>query len=83
MADITEKSSLLEVATIVSETLSQAGITATLSGGGAVTIYSDNAYQSHDLDFVTAAVIADLKPVLTSIGFVHTGVQHFRNSSIR
>lgn len=74
MADITRESSLLEVATIVSEALSQAGIIATLSGGGAVAIYSDNEYQSHDLDFVTAAIIADLKPVLASIGFVHTGV---------
>ena len=36
---------------------SKAGITATLSGGAAVAIYSDNKYESHDLDFVTAAII--------------------------
>lgn len=74
MAVITKDSSLVEVATIVSDALSRAGIAATLSGGSAVSIYSDNLYQSHDLDFVTAAIIAELKPVLTSLGFIHTGV---------
>jgi hypothetical protein len=74
MAKIRKDSSLVEVAAIVSQALSKAGIAATLSGGGAVAIYSDNKYQSHDLDFVTAAMIAELEPVLTSIGFVHTGV---------
>lgn len=74
MAVITEDSSLVEVATIVSDALSHAGIAATLSGGGAVSIYSYNLYQSHDLDFVTAAIISELEPVLTSLGFIHTGV---------
>ncbi len=74
MPDITEQSSLEEVAAIVSDALEKAGITATLSGGSAVTIYSNNQYLSRDLDFVTSAMVADLKPVLERLGFEHTGV---------
>jgi len=59
---------------LAASALERAGIAATLSGGAAVSIYSNNEYQSKDLDFVTAALIADLSPVLTELGFVHTGV---------
>jgi hypothetical protein len=74
MTIICKDSTLLEVAVAVSDALDSAGITATLSGGGAVSIYSDNQYQSHDLDFVTAAVIAELEPVLVSLGFIRTNI---------
>ena len=63
MSEITPKSTLQDVAAIVSSSLEQAGIAATLSGGAAVYIYSDNQYQSEDLDFVTAAMLADVSPV--------------------
>ena len=74
MAEITPNSTLQDVAAIVSNSLEQAGIAATLSGGAAVSIYTDNEYQSKDLDFVTAALVADISPVLDELGFVHTGV---------
>jgi len=51
---INSKTSLQELAVIISTALERAGITATLSGGAAVSIYSDNAYLSADLDFVRA-----------------------------
>ena len=70
---IDEHTSLEELAAIVSEALEKAGITATLSGGAAVSIYSGNRYQSEDLDFVTAALVDDLKAALEPLGFVHTG----------
>ena len=70
---IDEHMSLEELAAIVSEALEKAGITATLSGGAAVSIYSDNRYESEDLDFVTVALIDELKTVLEPLGFVHTG----------
>jgi hypothetical protein len=72
MAEITRATSLQELAVIVSEALERAGIIATLSGGSAVSIYSDNRYQSHDLDFVTLAAPARLQPVVASLGFVQT-----------
>jgi hypothetical protein len=74
MTEITRESTLLEVAAAVSAALQRAGIEATLSGGAAVSIYSANEYQSKDLDFVTAAVIDELRPVLEELGFRHTGV---------
>jgi murein DD-endopeptidase len=55
---ITETTALIELATLVSEALERAGIVATLSGGAAVSIYSENRYLSEDLDFVTVAVVA-------------------------
>jgi len=70
---INSKTTLVELATIVSDALENAGLIATLSGGAAVSIYTDNRYQSVDLDFVTAALVKDLKVVLEPLGFQHTG----------
>lgn len=74
MPEITEQSTVEEVAAIVSDALENAGITAILSGGSAVTIYSNNQYLSRDLDFVTSAMVAELNPVLERLGFQHSGV---------
>lgn len=65
---------LAEVGAVISSALQEEGIAATLSGGAVVTIYSHNEYQSKDLDFVTAAQLSVLKPVLERLGFIHTGV---------
>jgi len=70
---LTANSTVEDVAATVSQALSDAGIVATLSGGAAVSIYSHNAYQSQDLDFVTAAILVDIRPVMESLGFKHTG----------
>ncbi len=58
-----------ELAALVSQALDAAGITATLSGGGAVSIYTHNEYQSADLDFVTAASHKELQSVIEPLGF--------------
>jgi len=70
---ISKDSSLIEVAAIVSNALTKAKIQATLSGGGAVSIYTDNTYESKNLDFVTAALLENVKPVMGSLGFQHSG----------
>ncbi len=70
---IDSETTLTELAAIVSEALSKAGIVATLAGGSAVSAYTENRYESEDLDFVTAALLEDLRPVLEPLGFVHTG----------
>jgi len=61
--------SAAELAALVSQTLEAAGITATLSGGGAVSIYSDNQYESRDLDFVTSERRNRLSSALAPLGF--------------
>ena len=70
---ITGKTTMTELAALVSEELEEAGIVATLSGGSAVSVYTENRYESEDLDFVTTALLEELKPVLEPLGFVHTG----------
>jgi hypothetical protein len=66
---INANTSAVELAALVSQTLEAAGIKATLSGGGAVSIYSDNEYQSKDLDFVTAERRDRLSATLAPLGF--------------
>ena len=41
-----------EVAALVCDALSRAEIPVVLSGGAVVSIYSDNEYESFDLDFI-------------------------------
>ena len=70
---ISNDTTLTELAAIVSEALERHGVVATLSGGAAVSIYSDHRYLSQDLDFVTVAFVDELKAALEPLGFVHTG----------
>lgn len=58
-----------ELAAHVSQALEAAGIKATLSGGGAVSIYTNNEYESKDLDFVTAERRDALAVALAPLGF--------------
>lgn len=57
------------MATLVSEALRKNHIEAFLSGGAVVTIYSENEYQSWDLDFISHADRKKIKKVMESIGF--------------
>jgi len=70
---ISETTTLTELAALVCAALERQEITATLSGGAAVSIYSDNQYVSEDLDFVTIALVKQLKVALEPLGFEHTG----------
>lgn len=72
MAEITANTSLPELASIVSQTLMAGGVEATLSGGAAVSIYTDNRYQSKDLDFVSSAAQQTLAALIRPLGFVET-----------
>lgn len=66
---ITANTTAVELAAWVSQLLEAAGITATLSGGGAVSIYTENQYQSNDLDFVTVERRKRLSEMLEPHGF--------------
>lgn len=69
MSRITQKSTIAEVGAIVCEALKQAGLDVFLSGGAVVSIYTDNRYESYDLDFVTLADRSKVKRVMESLGF--------------
>ncbi len=75
---ITANTSPVELAALVSQALEAAGIKATLSGGGAVSVYTHNKYQSSDLDFVTVARRDVLNAALRPLGFTLTkDLRHF------
>jgi len=72
----------VELAALISQTLEEAGIIATLSGGSAVSMYSDNRYKSKDLDFVTAERRDRLTVALEPLGFTLANDQrHFTHPS--
>lgn len=61
-----------ELGAFVSGHLEDHGVKVTLTGGACVTIYSDNRYQSFDLDFIEEmpAGRKRLKDILAVIGFM-------------
>lgn len=69
MTKITRDLKIDEVAALIWEALNRAGIDAFLSGGSVVTIYSNNAYQSFDLDFISLSAFKKIEPVMYSLGF--------------
>ena len=73
MVEITDETTVDELAAIISQTLEAVGIVATLSGGGAVSVYTENEYQSRDLDFVTAARHKELRDAIAPLGFRESG----------
>lgn len=79
---ITPDTSMAEIAVLVSEALERAGIPAVLSGGGAVSHYSDNEYMTTDLDFVSVASNKSIAPVVAELGFVPSG-KDFRHPNSR
>jgi hypothetical protein len=70
-------SSIEEVAAVVSDALTSAGITAVLSGGAAVQIYTSGLYKSRDLDFVASASQRELQRVLQRLGYTRQAGRHF------
>ena len=74
---LSASSSVDEVAAIVSDALTSAGITAVLSGGAAVQIYTSGLYELRDLDFVASASQRELEQVLNRLGFTREAGRHF------
>lgn len=74
---ITADTSPLELAALVSQALAEAGITAVLSGGAAVSVYTENKYVSDDLDFVTSERVPRLAAALGPLGFVRREGRYF------
>ncbi len=68
--------SLKDLAAFVSEELRKRDINAILVGGACVTIYSQNRYQSYDLDFATFEDLSKIKKAMKDLGFQSKG-RHF------
>lgn len=74
---ISHKTTILEMGCIVCDALSKASINAFLSGGAVVTIYSENEYQSFDLDFVSHGDFKKITDVMERLGFTREKGRHF------
>src|ERR1700733_9995283 len=61
--------SLQELAGYVSEELRKRGVDTVLVGGACVTIYSNNRYQSYDLDYITYDDMKKVEKALEELGF--------------
>ena len=77
MNKIRRDSDISEIAALVSEALERAGITAVLSGGAAVSIYTENAYMSRDLDFVSSDSLDRIEEVLSELEFERVSIRYF------
>lgn len=64
---------LKDLACLIYETLKNDGINAILVGGACVSIYSENRYQSYDLDFVTYEDLKSIEKALKKLGFKREG----------
>ena len=64
---------LEELAALVSTKLHEHNIEAILVGGGCVSIYSHNAYQSYDLDYVTHEDLSKVAKALKELNFTQNG----------
>lgn len=64
-----KKITLENLAGFLSEELRKRGIQTILVGGACVTIYSQNRYQSYDLDFVTYDEMKVVQKALAELGF--------------
>lgn len=70
---ITPKTTRLELAAIITEALSKNGIQATLVGGAVVSIYTENEYESKDLDFISPADQKKIIKVMEDLSFEREG----------
>lgn len=64
---------LKNLAILIYETLKKSNIDVILVGGACVSIYSQNRYQSFDLDFVTYEELKPIEKALSKLGFKRTG----------
>lgn len=63
--------------------LKRAGIEAVLTGGAVVSIYTENAYESYDLDFVVRGLGKDVRSAMASLGFTKRTGRHFEHPRTR
>jgi hypothetical protein len=76
MTGINPGMTIREIALAVSTVLLEAGIDLVLTGGAVVSIYTENRYQSYDLDFISHAGNKEIAETLSTIGF-HAKGRHF------
>lgn len=74
---IHEQTTRAELAALICEALAAQGIFAVLTGGAVVSIYSDNEFESDDLDFIATADLKRIEPIMRHLGFVRSKGKYF------
>lgn len=73
MIHFNKKPLLKEFGLQVGKILKDASIDAVLTGGAVVSIYTDNKYQSFDLDFITHSSMNEINKAFEGTGFYREG----------
>lgn len=71
-----------EVAAVVCSELERRGIQVALCGGAVVSIYSENQYESYDLDFVPLGLARKVDAAMEELGFEKQG-RHWVHADTR
>src|SRR5690349_12790250 len=73
-----------ELAGFLCQTLTDAGVIVTLTGGTCVSIWSEGKYVSHDLDFIEDGPVPrrKIREILAGLGFAERG-RHFVHPDVR
>jgi hypothetical protein len=74
---LSPKTTLEDLAVWISQSLADEGIEVFLSGGSVVSLYTQNAYLSYDLDFVSFDSRTKIKKVMEGLGFAQDHSRHF------
>ncbi len=80
MSKISKSTSIEEMAAYVCEGLSKEDLGCFLSGGAVVSIYTDNEYESLDLDFVSFDDRKKIEKVMIKLGFEKNKGRHYTHS---
>lgn len=76
---ITKATTIEQLGAIVCQSLKDADIDCFLSGGAVVSIYSNNKYESYDLDFVSFGDRKAIKTIMEGLGFRQDKSRLFRH----
>lgn len=69
MTSIGPRTSIEDLAGLVCSTLARSGVDVVLSGGAVASIYSKNAYASHDIDFIPVGLSSKVADAMKELGF--------------
>lgn len=81
MSSITKKTTREQLAAIVVSKLQEKGFSAMLVGGSVVSIYTDNEYESRDLDFICPASHKSVTEAMEELGFNAKGKDFYHAES--
>lgn len=70
-----------DLAAIVTKTLAAKGIDALLVGGACISIYTNNKYESSDLDIISHVALKEISKALEEIGFKKKSSRHFERKN--